>query len=329
MSFKTISDLNKEIHKQLADQITSDFVLLDTPDHINIGDQMIWQGEMDFFKQLGMSPNYITSHPHFDWREFPSDTLILLHGGGNFGDVWKGPNEFRLQVIKKYPNNRIIVLPQSVQYHNQSNLENNAAIYSTHKNLIICARDSYSYELLKKNFKNEVLMVPDMAFCSNYNNPNRNTRLDKKLLIKRFDRENKADLRYKDFTDFDITDWPTCETNFTNQFWRAIEKINREFAKYFISKKVKDTTFGLGVRRDRDFYIKKGIEFMTKYDFVVTTRLHGHILALHLGIPSIMIDNNYGKNSRFYNTWLQSFSGSKQVDSIEELKLELEKEKML
>jgi pyruvyl transferase EpsO len=324
MSFKSTIDLHKEIHKQLAFRINSDFVLLDTPDHINIGDQMIWQGEMDFFDSLGVSPNYISSHPHFDWRELPSSTLILLHGGGNFGDVWKGPNEFRLKVIEKYPKNRIIVLPQSVQFSDISILEKNAKVYSKHENLTICARDSHSFELLKRYFSNEILLVPDMAFCSKYENSNKGFTTDRKLLMKRFDRENKSELNYNDFNDFDITDWPSCEITLSNQFWRGVEKANREFAKYFISKKSKDTTFGLGVKRDREYYIEQGIDFMSKYEFVVSTRLHGHILALHLGIPSIMIDNNYGKNSRFYNTWLSDFSGSKLVSSIEELKQELE-----
>ncbi len=325
MHFKTIKDLNREIQNQLASRIDSEFILLDTPDHINIGDQMIWQGEMDFFDSLGVSPYYISSHPHFDWRELPSSTLILLHGGGNFGDVWKGPNEFRLKVIQKYSENRIIVLPQSVQFSDNAILEENAEIYSKHKNLIICARDEYSYKLLKKYFNNEILLVPDMAFSSVYNNINVNSKNDKKLLIKRFDRENKKELNYKEFTDFVITDWPSCEITISNQFWRGIEKLNREFAKYFISKKNKDTTFGLGVKRDRNYYINLGVEFMSKYNLVVSTRLHGHILALHLGIPSIMIDNSYGKNSRFYNTWLKDIPGSTLVKSISELKQELNK----
>lgn len=323
MSFTSILDLKNEINKQLSSRICPEFVLLDTPDHINIGDQMIWQGEMDFFDLLGIAPQYISSHPHFDFREFPSSTQILLHGGGNFGDVWEGPNEFRLKVIEKYKDNNIIILPQSVQFNDSTSLEKSAKIYSSHKNLTICARDSYSFSFLKKHFKNEILLVPDMAFCSTYKNPLKGIQTNNKLLMKRFDRENNSELNYKEFKDFDITDWPSCEITLSNQFWRAIEKINREFAKYFISKKNTDTTFGLGVKRDRDYYIKLGINFMSNYDLVISTRLHGHILALHLGVPSIIIDNNYGKNSRFYNTWLQDFEGSKLVTSIDELKQEI------
>lgn len=319
MSYKTIKDLNNEIHKQLASRMNSDFVLLDTPDHINIGDQMIWQGEMDFFDSLGISPNYISSHPHFDWRNFSKETLILLHGGGNFGDVWKGPNEFRLKVLKKYPENQILVFPQSVQYNNEVILRRDIEIYSNHKNITLCARDSYSYGFLKQHFKCEVLMVPDMAFCSTYKNPIGKNQAKKKLLLKRFDKENKKELNYERFSDFEITDWPTYTSTLPNYLWRGVEKVNREFAKYLISKKAKDTTFGIGVTRDRAYYINKGIDFISQYNLVASTRLHGHILALHLGIPSIIIDNNYGKNSRFYDTWLKDIPGSTLVINTEEL----------
>jgi exopolysaccharide biosynthesis predicted pyruvyltransferase EpsI len=42
------------------------------------------------------------------------DDPILLHGGGNFGDVWPGFQRFREQVIRESPNRRIIQLPQTI-----------------------------------------------------------------------------------------------------------------------------------------------------------------------------------------------------------------------
>ncbi len=62
-----------------------------------------------------------------------------------------------------------------------------------------------------------------------------------------------------------------------------------------------------------------GVEFISNFDLVVSTRLHGHILSLLMGVPTIMIDNNYGKNSRFYNTWLQNIPNNRLVSSKEEL----------
>jgi pyruvyl transferase EpsO len=46
------------------------------------------------------------------------------------------------------------------------------------------------------------------------------------------------------------------------------------------------------------------IDFMSQYDEVYSTRLHGGILAMLLGKKVHMIDNTYGKISSLYNTWL-------------------------
>jgi exopolysaccharide biosynthesis predicted pyruvyltransferase EpsI len=42
-----------------------------------------------------------------------------------------------------------------------------AEIFNQHPDLTICARDNYSYDLLKKYFvNNKILLLPDMAFAS-------------------------------------------------------------------------------------------------------------------------------------------------------------------
>ena len=64
------------------------------------------------------------------------------------------------------PNNKIIFLPQTVWFEHEENMKKCAEILSRHKNLVICARDKVSYEILKKNFSNEILLVPDMALTA-------------------------------------------------------------------------------------------------------------------------------------------------------------------
>ncbi|MAP81639.1 MAG: polysaccharide pyruvyl transferase YvfF [Aequorivita sp.] len=324
MGFKTLTDLKTEIHKQLAHKIQSDCVLLNTPDHINIGDQLIWQGELEFLNSLNIVPSYMTSHFNFDWRDLNKETQILLHGGGNFGDVWEGHNDFRLKIVERYPNNAILVFPQSVQYNDERLIIRDAKKYATHKNVTICARDKYSYDLLRKHFKNNILLVPDMAFCLDIEKPSQRVN-NRKLLLKRVDREISTGFKYNNYSDFEHKDWPTFNNSFFNFSHRVWEKINRMFAKTFLSSRTKDTTFGLGVLRDRNWLVNEGISFILSYDLVVSTRLHGHILALLLGVPSIMIDNSYGKNRRFYETWLKDIPDSQLVTNPNELEAELSK----
>lgn len=50
--------------------------------------------------------------------------------------------------------------------------------------------------------------------------------------------------------------------------------------------------------------IKEGVEFISPYKEIETTRLHGCILSILLDKNIILCDNSYGKNRNFYDTWL-------------------------
>lgn len=50
--------------------------------------------------------------------------------------------------------------------------------------------------------------------------------------------------------------------------------------------------------------IKEGVEFISPYKIIETTRLHGCILSILLNKKIILINNTYGKNKNFYDTWL-------------------------
>lgn len=51
--------------------------------------------------------------------------------------------------------------------------------------------------------------------------------------------------------------------------------------------------------------VKIGIEHISKYNRVYSNRLHGAILAILLGKETYIIDNSYGKNSHYYDSWLK------------------------
>ena len=55
----------------------------------------------------------------------------------------------------------------------------------------------------------------------------------------------------------------------------------------------------------RPYMVKTGVNLINPYDIIYTTRLHGMILSILLGKKTVVIDNSYGKNSSYYNTWLK------------------------
>ncbi|UVP53814.1 polysaccharide pyruvyl transferase family protein [Bacteroides cellulosilyticus] len=52
------------------------------------------------------------------------------------------------------------------------------------------------------------------------------------------------------------------------------------------------------------------MHFINPYKEIYTTRLHVAILSILTHKPFMFIDNSYGKNSSFYNTWLTDLNGS-------------------
>jgi pyruvyl transferase EpsO len=49
--------------------------------------------------------------------------------------------------------------------------------------------------------------------------------------------------------------------------------------------------------------VRAGCHLLASGRVVVADRLHAHILCLLLGIPHVVLDNNYGKLRRFCETW--------------------------
>ena len=303
-----------EPYKPIRDLIINDYVLLDLPYHVNIGDLLIWQGELTFLEHEvnhGMLGFYNQST--FGFPKLKKDTVILLHGGGNFGDVWRGSQEFRLEVIKRYPENRIVIFPQSVYYSTDELAISDAAIFAKHKDLTICARDKVSFEYLQRFFTNPLLCIPDMAFCIDGNlfMPYILEQTKENLFFKRADHEFREVT--VDFIEgeYDTYDWPGTEklSIFIKYLFLLIILIKNvrkkgqwgrmiaSFLSWFINK------FFMYIVRPR--YIKRGVRFISQYRNIYTTRLHGLILAHLLDKSIFIVPNNNGKLENYYNSWLK------------------------
>lgn len=92
--------LRRCIEKQLIPLINNDYVLYDLPYHENIGDLLIWKGELAFLWQLPYKQLWLCSFFTYKHKYLSSETIILMHGGGNLGDIWRKSQDFRLQIVK-------------------------------------------------------------------------------------------------------------------------------------------------------------------------------------------------------------------------------------
>lgn len=318
-----IDKLRNIIYSTLDPLITGNYCLLDIPDHVNIGDSLIWAGELAYLERLPYVMEYTANLYLCEEDKINPETIILLHGGGNFGDVWRHGQEFRNNIITKFPNNKIIVFPQTVYYENENILLEDAQIFNAHKNLYICARDQQSYDILTSKFyNNQILLLPDMAFCLDLDKYITNATTNKSLLFKRTDKElNKnndsgiLNSMKQTKKEIDVLDWPTFKTNKLDLFVDdKLYSIERRLAYLFLKlpvfNKLVDSRYALWGKNNLEKYLKIGIDFINEYDEVYTTRLHGYILSILLNKKVHMMDNSYGKNSRTYNTWMKDFKNS-------------------
>ena len=306
----TISHLKSLVYEYLKPLIDRDYVLYGLPYYTNIGDTLIWDGELEFLKNI----------PHqclgtCGWNSYPQtpldkDTIVLITGGGYFGDTWRYGWECVLRGISHLKDNRIIILPNSIYYSDSELIKSDSQFLAGFKDLIICARDLYSYDFACEHFSNKVLMVPDMAFCIDTDNLRKLTKSISKevLYLKRNDKEfvTKTEIVTAG-GETDVRDWPTMDS--PSVFQRIIEHCGGYIAalgrRNLIPEKIQTSLLDILYKDIYRMYLTKvGVGFISQYKKIYTTRLHVMILAILLDKSVEFIDNSYGKLGNFFSTWL-------------------------
>jgi len=315
MDFKKKNEqLKSIIYKQLLPLINNDYVLYDVPLHNNIGDLLIWEGELSFLKNLPYKMIDTCSIDTYTHKKLSPNTIILLHGGGNFGDIWRIHQDFRLKIIQSYPNNKIIILPQTVFYENKEQLLKDVQIMSSHKNLTICTRDTISFQILTEHFSDKILLLPDMAFCISTTKLKKHLlpAQDKTLYLERTDKElNHQNFSIPSDNKIEVRDWPSIET-------MDIIQLGLRFSQKVPYKKI---AIWYATHIYKPFLINKGVRFISKYKEIYTTRLHVSILSTLIEKKHYIIDNSYGKNKNFYDTWLFDLDGNQLITNINKNKI--------
>ena len=315
-----IKQLQDLIISTLTPLIDDECVLLEIPNYKNIGDSLIWKGEQIFLDRINRRPLYESNLFTFKPDYIKDSTIILLQGGGNFGDLYDASQSFRMEIISKYPNNKIILFPQTIFYKNEELMKIHLSKMAEHKYLYLCLRDQISFDTVKPYFDNSrLLLLPDMAFFIDLSDKISNVPTNKNLFFKRNDTELKKEQSMNDFEELgfseantDILDWPTYyKSSFLNNLSERLSAIEGRVSKRFknipILNHFIDPAFGLKSQENLDAYLNTGVKMINRYDKVVTSRLHGLILSILLDKQIYILDNTYGKNKNFYNTWLTDF----------------------
>ena len=267
-------------------------VLIGTPTHGNLGDQAIVHAEnvmlskSEHFNGVIEIPSrsYIKYGKRIKKSVSESDAIII-DGGGSMGTLWVH-NEYRFRdVITRFPNNSIYILPQSVYFGDEEwekrVLTDSIDIYSQHKKLTIFCRDKESYLFTKMHFqRNNVFYSPDMVLSLYPQKMNR-VRKNRALLCFRDDVESTNDTRKKEKVVSAVKELFDEVSQTSTLVYCKIERKNRLFELE-----------------------KKWIEF-SEAKLVVTDRLHAMIFCALTGTPCIALDNKSKKVSGAYE-WIKN-----------------------
>jgi pyruvyl transferase EpsO len=288
-------------HEVLVDLIgCAPFHYVDIPTHGNIGDLLIMQGTLAFFRKHGLVPKLIAPYFAYDTRWIAAEDVIVFHGGGNFGDLYSCYQELREQVVQDYRENRIIILPQSLHFSSREKMLQSAKIFRSHADVHICVRDQVSYQMAQE-FSDKVYLLPDMAHQLYPMHEGSEQASTGNLRIARVDDESLSPDESSDSAFATVTDWPAfvgAREEQINLFRRAIGGFYRRGMGRPANKILTRMWIAYSARLVAD-----AARLFARHELIITDRLHGHILACLLRKKNIVLDNSYGKNSRYVEAW--------------------------
>lgn len=287
----------------------------DIPLYLNVGDIFIYKGTECFMKKHSYDVvsrltkkgvnNFIDSK-----NKLSSDTIILMQGGGNFGDLYPSYQAVREKVLEAFPLNKVIFLPQTVHFDNREKFQASAEKINNHKDVTIFVRDTVSAKLLSEKVSCTVLLCPDMAHALWDDLPKQFDKNKENTLWLIRDDKEKTDLssipgkpQRKDFKDW---------SNLIRHDDRAVKNFLAQVEDAAPPTKCELVATIWESYTDR--LVDNIIQRLISYKSVVTSRMHGQIICALLDIESQMINNSYGKNSRYYNTWLKNISSCSLID---------------
>lgn len=299
--------LEKIVEKTILPMIDSDYVLYGLPYYNNIGDTLIWNGELELLKKVRHKCIGVCGWNSYPGTKLPENIIILITGGGYFGDIWRDGWQAVLDGIRVNKTNRIIVLPNTICYSDESLRDKDAAFLANFPNLTICARDKVSYQYARCYFSNPAVLVPDMAFCMSESflkkwadiKPSKDV-----LLFKRNDKECPDIDFCIDEKKYETHDWLPMEAELPSEHYFKSVLRRLHYLRYFDADMPLKAEHFLYKKYYRRLMTRLGVEQLSSYSKIYTTRLHAMILGLLLGREIVMIDNSYGKLSSYYNTWL-------------------------
>lgn len=284
----------------------SDIAMVDEPVHRNIGDHLIHAGIERFFQQHGCTivtrANTYSYSRRWFARHLNDDTLIVCHGGGHLGDLYPAHQRLREQLLRDFPQHRIVVLPQSIHFQCQAARDRAAEAFQAHSDFHLFVRDRQSLEKARAMQLPNVYLAPDMVhalypLAISHNVPVMGGRT---LCLLRRDKEqvpiDKATLRC------DIE----CDWSALVKMWDTWALGGVAIAYWMLRSVGPPQWLHRMLDKRRSVLLKRAYELYGNSQNITTTRLHGMLLGVLCEKRVLLLPSSTGKTSAYVDTWLAS-----------------------
>jgi pyruvyl transferase EpsO len=306
-----VADLRAALRTAISSAIPEGrpVALLDFPSYPNVGDSAIWLGTVAVLHSLGCRIAYVADQLSYSRqaleRRLPPGAPVLLQGGGSFGDLWPEHQLFRERVVRELPERPIVQLPVSVEFRNPAAEDRARTTLDRHEQLTLLCRDRESLAYAEAHYRAPSRLCPDAAF--GLDPPRAGRPAADVVVLRRSDHEGLRSLPL--LPGARVLDWSSApgEPGYS-PWWERKRLATRALAKAMglgrlegLRQAAMSRLFDSMARQRVAF----GYSVVSSGRVLVTDRLHGHILALLLGVPHVVVETGYGKIRRFN----ESFSG--------------------
>lgn len=243
---------------------------------------------------------------------------MLLHGGGNLGDLYARERAFREQVFRDFRDHRVIEFPQSIHFRRPQELEKTRRLIDGMQDYTLIARDRSSFELAEAKFDCSIALAPDAAFALGpIERPPPRRRA---VILAREDIESAGLAAAAKRADLPTVDWHMLPRR-QRVRWRVARlplKLQSVPGATSPFSHPVQRLVTRSLNHLAESNLQWGAAMLGDGERVLTDRLHAHILCELMSIPHIIVDNGIGKLRAFYDTWTSNSELAHWSDSTED-----------
>ena len=296
-----------------------DVALLQAPNQRNVGDSLIWLGECEYFKALGLRLRHVSDLGGYDAdavrSSLPHGGVVLIHGGGNVGDLWYGHQLHRERLARELPDLPMVQLSQSVFFASPAAAAQANDTLGAHPDFTLLVRDLGSRTRAARQLPDVTSRYCwDMALGWQPARLGATRSLRRPLVLARADHEAASDLRSVDFetalgTPVDHADWKNYGADAVA--WHLLRALPRLAHRVpVLRKQMFQPLLRTCLTAINAINARGGVRLLRDRPVVIVDRLHAHILAALLEVPHVALDNSYGKISTVYAEYTRVLAGA-------------------